>query len=140
MLPESARISHERRAKSAYHGSSRTNSLFAARCSKAFDFRFDHRAINDAGGAMSGRQAGDERLKSLLAFFVQSGELRNRLGMVVDTKIERGIILGRRDQQCGGLLAALVASCPFSRMKRYDQAFSKGTRCCCFVCGGSGRN
>ena len=69
---------------------------------------------------MSRRQTGDERLKSLAALFVEPGELRNRLGMIIDTKIERRIVLGGRDQQCGGLLAALVAAGPFSRAKRCD--------------------
>src|SRR5947199_10621948 len=100
--PENAR---RRRRSAVQNRASRVNSSLAARCVKAFDFHFDQRAINDAGGPMSRRQTGDERLKSLAALFVEPGELRNRLGMIVDTKIERGIILGCRDQQCGGLLA-----------------------------------
>src|SRR6266576_4721807 len=78
-------------AKSAYHGRRGRLSL-VARCAKAFDFRFDHSAISNAGGTMSRRQARDERPKPLAAFFVKPLELRNRLGMIIDAKIERRIV------------------------------------------------
>src|SRR5690242_4331953 len=70
----------------------------------------DGGAIGDASRIGPGRHERAKRRPVQAADALQPVELCKRIGMVVDAQVERGPFLAAVDQECCGLLAALVAA------------------------------
>src|SRR5215470_10931576 len=92
---------------------------------KPLDFALDRRAVGDPRGPGARRQAAYEGLETLEALHVQAAKLDQRVGMIVDAKIEEGISLGSADKERHRLLAALVAAGRFTRLHGGHQALGE---------------
>ena len=64
--------------------------------------------------------------EALAADGFEALELGERVGVVVDAKVERRVFLGGVDDERGGLLAALVAAGGFAGFHCGDEAAGKG--------------
>jgi hypothetical protein len=56
----------------------------------------------------------------------EARQLADRVGMVVDPDVDQRVLLLVVDQQCGGLLAALVAAGPLAGRERAIRRRGKG--------------
>src|SRR3954471_10432127 len=98
---------------------------------------FDQGAIGNACRARARGQAAHERLVALEAYLIEPAQLDERLGVVVDADVEKGIVLGRGHEQRRRLLAALVAAGGVARRERGDETFAECASglsegfCCC---------
>ena len=104
---------------------------------EALDLRFDRGPIGDARRPVASGKACHEWLEALEAFDVQTIDLDEWIGMIIDAQIERRIRLGRADQQRCGLLAALVAAGGFAGLHCRDHSLGEGPLACGIVdlCG-----
>jgi hypothetical protein len=68
----------------------------------------------------------NEGEKTLLAFFVKSAQLDERLCMVVHSKIQREIVFVTMNPQRGRLLATFITTCSLASVQSRKQTFSHG--------------
>ena len=92
------------------------------RCLAPLELGVDHGTVVHPGGVGPARQEGEEGLEDLLAHLVEAAELDERLGVIVDPKIEAGVGLRRVDAEGGRLLAALVPAGGLPGIEGREQA------------------
>src|SRR6267142_3642804 len=87
----------------------------------------DAHAIDHAPRPRLARRAAQVGDEALVRLVVEAPELAERLHVVVDPQIERGIVFTGMDDERRRLLAALVAARGFARFERRDQPFREWT-------------
>src|SRR6266446_8665758 len=92
------------------------------------DLGIDRVAISDADRVAPARNESAEMNEMLAAHPLQPFELGERIGMIVDPQIEVGPLLLAMDQQCGRLLAALIAAGCLAGLHGGDQTAREGER------------
>src|SRR5687768_2606829 len=119
--PSAARTSPRSEAKCVRSPRTSSSAVFSMRG----DLPLDLFALQHAPGPRLARRAAQVRDEALVRLVVQPPELRERLGVVVDSQIEVSVSFRRVNEQGSRLLAALVAARRFAGLQGADEPFRK---------------